>query len=53
MAKRQVLRATQSPMNKQQWCLDLSCLHEVWVTTDGKKPMAKFFECKACDEERG
>lgn len=34
--KRKVIRATRSPLNSQQWSLDLDCGHEVWFS--GKRP---------------
>ncbi len=40
----QVLRVTQSPMNPKQWCLDLNCGHEVWVTAKSR-PSRKTMKC--------
>lgn len=40
----QVLRVTQSPMNPKQWCVDLNCGHEVWVTC-GRRPTRKTMKC--------
>lgn len=45
--KRDVLRATQSPMNAKRWCLDLSCGHEAWVTSN-RRPTRQVVECAAC-----
>lgn len=47
VSKRDVVRVTQSPMNKKRWSIDLSCGHEVWVTRS-KKPTAKTMVCNEC-----
>lgn len=43
-----VLRVTQSPLNKQQWSLDLECGHEQWITS-ATKPNKKTMHCRTCD----
>ena len=37
----------QSPLNPQQWCLDLACGHDVWVTAK-QRPRAKKAKCPKC-----
>lgn len=32
--KQNVIRATQSPLNKRQWLCELECGHEQWVTAN-------------------
>jgi hypothetical protein len=43
----EVRRVVQSPMNPRQWCLELACGHDVWVTA-GRKPKAKTNHCPIC-----
>jgi hypothetical protein len=47
VSKREVVRVTQSPMNKKRWCLEMSCGHEVWVTRT-RKPTIKTLVCNDC-----
>ena len=47
MSKQAVKRADQSPMNRKQWCLLLSCGHEVWVTAS-RRPATKVLDCEKC-----
>lgn len=47
-----VLYVTQSPMNKQQWLLQLACGHDVWVTSKGK-PKRKDIDCTKCGDRYG
>ena len=42
-----VIRVTQSPMNAKRWCLELSCGHELWVTS-GARPTGKTKRCPTC-----
>jgi hypothetical protein len=49
LARRDVVRVTQSPMNPKRWALDLSCGHEVWVTAR-TKPSRKTELCGRCRE---
>jgi hypothetical protein len=44
---RAVLRAVQSPMNAERWCLDLACGHEIWVSAK-RQPRAKRVCCPVC-----
>ena len=46
-----VVRATQSPMNARQWCLDLSCGHEVWITSK-RRPNIQYWVCGECDRQK-
>lgn len=48
--KQAVVAATQSPLNRLRWMIDLACGHYVWVTRKGK-PQAKMVECPVCSEE--
>jgi hypothetical protein len=41
---RSVVRVTQSPVNPQKWCLDLSCGHEKWVRGK-RKPSKRVVPC--------
>lgn len=36
-----VRRVDQSPLNKQRWCLTLSCGHEVWITSKSRPKRMK------------
>lgn len=47
-----VVRADQSPLNKKQWCLELDCGHEVWVTSRGK-PTRETAYCYHIDHRGG
>lgn len=47
--RREVLRVTQSPMNKLQWCLTLDCGHDVWITRRSR-PSLKTAACDRCKE---
>jgi hypothetical protein len=46
---RDVVRVTQSPMNAKRWCLDLSCRHEVWVTSS-RQPKRSRVHCVECSK---
>ena len=48
MRQRKVVRATRSPLNVKQWCLDLDCGHELWVS-DKKAP--KLVGCHECPSD--
>ena len=41
-----VVRATKSPMNAKQWCCDLECGHEQWVTSSRQPKRAVCDTCK-------
>lgn len=43
------VRVTQSPMNAKQWCVDLECGHEIWVTSN-RKPKKQSYPCEKCSE---
>jgi hypothetical protein len=47
LALRQVVRIDQSPMNARQWCVQLSCGHDEYVTRKSK-PQMKFMICQKC-----
>jgi hypothetical protein len=51
IALRQVTRIDQSPMNPKQWCVQLSCGHDIYVTR-AKKPKMKFHSCDKCAGEK-
>jgi hypothetical protein len=40
----EVVRVDQSPMNPKEWCLELSCGHEVWITA-ASRPIRKHATC--------
>jgi len=42
-----VQRVDQSPMNPSQWCLTLSCGHELWVTAK-RRPQRMKAGCERC-----
>lgn len=42
-----VQRVDQSPMNRYNWCLTLSCGHEVWVIAK-RKPQRMKAACERC-----
>ncbi len=46
---RMVTRVSQSPLNATRWSLDLSCGHEVWITSRSR-PVRKFSPCSICGE---
>ena len=48
MKKIKVRRIDQSPMNPRQWCIDLYCGHEDWITSN-RRPKFKVMQCKVCD----
>lgn len=43
-----VVSVKQSPLNRLQWCLTLSCGHDLWVTAKGK-PRRKRTRCERCE----
>ena len=45
-----VIRADRSPMNRKQWCLELDCGHEVWITAT-REPRKLTHECPRCTDE--
>lgn len=47
MTRRDVIRATRSPMNAKRWCLSLTCGHETWVTAT-RQPKIKRVDCTGC-----
>lgn len=47
MAK--VLKVTQAPLNKLQWCCSLHCGHDVWVTAK-RRPKGQNLACPKCIE---
>jgi hypothetical protein len=47
---RNVTRVTRSPLNPQQWSLDLDCGHEVWVTSR-RRPRRLTELCERCEPE--
>ncbi len=49
MAEQKVIRVARSPMNPKQWCCDLACGHEKWVTA-ARKPTRKTLNCDKCKE---
>jgi hypothetical protein len=49
---RAVTRIDQSPMNRERWCLELECGHEVWVSAI-RKPKAKTARCERCAASTG
>jgi hypothetical protein len=46
----EVARMDPSPMNPRQWCIQLKCGHEFWVTG---KPRYKKAICKKCPPPNG
>jgi hypothetical protein len=50
LSLRTVVRIDQSPMNAKQWCVQLSCGHEEWVTR-AKRPKIKVMVCSKCTGE--
>jgi hypothetical protein len=46
---RRVVRVDRSPLNVQQWCLQLECGHEVWKTAK-RKPTATKAACHRCPD---
>lgn len=46
----EIIRATQSPLNLQRWCVDLSCGHEMWITS--KCRPKRNVSCDECERER-
>jgi hypothetical protein len=45
--ERAVTRVDRSPLNRRQWCLEMACGHEVWVTSTAK-PSRKVARCERC-----
>jgi len=44
---RRVVRTARSPMNNHQWCLELECGHDAWVTAK-RQPRRTVFGCEKC-----
>lgn len=44
---RRILNVKQSPPNPLQWCCQLSCGHDQWVTAH-RSPRRKFLYCDRC-----
>lgn len=44
------VRATRSPMNPKQWCLDLECGHDLWLTSQRKPKVGARALCPKCNE---
>jgi hypothetical protein len=45
-----IVKITQSPLNKKQWCCDLHCGHDVWVTAD-RRPRVQNMFCAKCKSQ--
>lgn len=46
-----VVRVTPSPLSSLKWILDLSCGHDVWVTSKSK-PTRKLWLCEKCERTK-
>lgn len=44
--RRRIIRVTQSPMNTAQWCIELECGHDVWVTAKRRPRTIKGHDCQ-------
>jgi hypothetical protein len=49
---RMVVAVRQSPLNPAQWCCDLDCGHDVWVSAK-RRPMKKIIACDRCTQAAG
>ena len=47
----EVVRITQSPLNRVRWCLDLACGHETWITAT-RRPKQRVAACLTCNPPR-
>jgi hypothetical protein len=47
---RKITRVVQSPLNPLQWCVELDCGHERWVTRV-RAPRRKGFRCMQCQRK--
>lgn len=43
-----IVRADRSPMNAKQWCCELECGHETWITQSRQPQVGKRVSCERC-----
>jgi hypothetical protein len=44
----QIVSIKQSPLNGSQWCCQLDCGHDQWVTAK-RRPTRKTLKCSQCE----
>lgn len=53
MKKHAIIQVHQSPMNPHQWCCQLDCGHDKWITADNRPRQSakKTIVCDRCQEK--